>query len=64
MVLVFFWLVAVAGWIVWIGQRDQAASSDVIIVLGAAAYDAKPSPVFEKGSVMVCICISTVMRLR
>ncbi|AIC12330.1 Uncharacterized conserved protein [Xylella fastidiosa] len=48
MVLVFFWLVAVAGWIVWIGQRDQAASSDVIIVLGAAAYDAKPSPVFEE----------------
>ncbi|AAF84900.1 YdcF family protein [Xylella fastidiosa] len=47
-VLVFFWLVAVAGWIVWIGQRDQAASSDVIIVLGAAAYDAKPSPVFEE----------------
>ncbi|MCD8456410.1 YdcF family protein [Xylella taiwanensis] len=47
-VLVFLWLVAVASWIVWIGQRDQAASSDVIIVLGAAAYDAKPSPVFEE----------------
>ncbi|HHW4678165.1 MAG TPA: YdcF family protein [Xylella sp.] len=46
--LLFFWLLIVASWIVWIGQRDQAASSDAIIVLGAAAYDAKPSPVFEE----------------
>jgi len=48
LVLVLAWLVAVAGWIIWIGDRDQAASADVIIVLGAAAYDAKPSPVFEE----------------
>jgi len=46
--LVVAWLLAVAAWIVWIGDRDQAAPADVIIVLGAAAYDAKPSPVFEE----------------
>ena len=41
----------VSGWplyIVWVGDRDQAAPADAIIVLGAAAYDAKPSPVFEE----------------
>lgn len=46
--LAAIWLVGVAGWIVWIGDRDQAAPADVIIVLGAAAYDARPSPVFEE----------------
>ena len=45
--LALIWLVGVAGWIVWVGDRDQAAPADVIIVLGAAAYDARPSPVFE-----------------
>jgi len=38
----------VTAWIVWVGERDQAARADAIIVLGAAAYDAKPSPVFEE----------------
>ena len=42
------WVAGVAGYIVWIGERDQAAEADVIIVLGAAAYDARPSPVFEE----------------
>ncbi|HET6397200.1 MAG TPA: YdcF family protein [Pseudoxanthomonas sp.] len=42
------WLTGVAGWIVWVGQRDQARAADTIIVLGAAAYDARPSPVFEE----------------
>jgi uncharacterized SAM-binding protein YcdF (DUF218 family) len=42
------WLLGVAIYIVWIGDRDQAAPADAIIVLGAAAYDAKPSPVFEE----------------
>ncbi len=37
-----------AIYIVWVGDRDQAAPADAIIVLGAAAYDAKPSPVFEE----------------
>jgi uncharacterized SAM-binding protein YcdF (DUF218 family) len=46
--LVLLWLAAVAAWIVWVGQRDQAGSADVIIVLGAAAYDARPSPVFQE----------------
>lgn len=46
--LVVAWLLAVAGWIIWVGDRDRAAPADVIIVLGAAAYDAKPSPVFEE----------------
>ena len=45
---VLLWLVAVATWIVWNGQRDQAAQADAIIVLGAAAYDSRPSPVFEE----------------
>jgi uncharacterized SAM-binding protein YcdF (DUF218 family) len=46
--LAALWLLGVATWIVWVGERDQAAPADVIIVLGAAAYDAKPSPVFEE----------------
>lgn len=40
------WLCGVAAWIVWVGDRDQAAEADAIVVLGAAAYDAVPSPVF------------------
>lgn len=48
LVLVLLWLLGVAVWIVWIGERDQAAAADVVIVLGAAAYDARPSPVFEE----------------
>jgi uncharacterized SAM-binding protein YcdF (DUF218 family) len=46
--LVLLWLAAVATWIVWVGQRDQAGPADAIIVLGAAAYDARPSPVFQE----------------
>ena len=46
--LLLLWLLGVAAWIIWVGDRDQAAPSDAIIVLGAAAYDAKPSPVFEE----------------
>ena len=41
------WLGSVAFWIHWVGERDQAAPADTIIVLGAAAYDAVPSPVFK-----------------
>ncbi|MGE8215800.1 hypothetical protein D3C87_571380 [compost metagenome] len=47
-VLLAAWLLGVTAWIVWVGERDQAAKADAIIVLGAAAYDAKPSPVFEE----------------
>ena len=46
--LLLLWLAAVAAWFVWVGQRDQAGAADAIIVLGAAAYDARPSPVFEE----------------
>ncbi|TDK23111.1 YdcF family protein [Luteimonas aestuarii] len=45
--LVVLWLLGVAGHILWVGERDQAAPADAIVVLGAAAYDAQPSPVFE-----------------
>ncbi len=48
LLVLLLWLAGVAAWIVWVGQRDQATSSDAIIVLGAAAYDARPSPVFEE----------------
>lgn len=48
LVLALLWLVGVAAYIIWVGQRDDAAPADAIIVLGAAAYDAKPSPVFEE----------------
>lgn len=48
MLFLALWLMAVSAWIIWIGDRDQAAPADVIIVLGAAAYDAHPSPVFEE----------------
>lgn len=48
LLLVLLWLAGVAAWIIVVGQRDQAAPADVIIVLGAAAYDARPSPVFEE----------------
>ncbi|RPD85393.1 YdcF family protein [Luteimonas sp. 100069] len=41
------WLLGVAAWIVHVGNRDDAAPADAIVVLGAAAYDAQPSPVFE-----------------
>ena len=46
--LAALWLAGVAAHIVWVGERDQAAAADVIIVLGAAAYDARPSPVFRE----------------
>ncbi|WP_430540069.1 YdcF family protein [Pseudoxanthomonas mexicana] len=45
---VLVWLAGVAAYITWVGQRDDARPADAIIVLGAAAYDAKPSPVFEE----------------
>lgn len=51
-VLGLAWLCGVAGYILYVGERDEAAAPDVradaIIVLGAAAYDARPSPVFEQ----------------
>jgi len=46
--LLGLWLLAVAGWIVWVGVRDQVRPADAIVVLGAAAWDAQPSPVFRE----------------
>lgn len=53
---VLLWLVApllawpvVVGAMIWnYGCKDHATKSDCIIVLGAAAYGDRPSPVFEK----------------
>ena len=38
----------VAAWSVYGGNRDQAMGADAIVVLGAAAYDTRPSPVFAE----------------
>jgi uncharacterized SAM-binding protein YcdF (DUF218 family) len=48
LLLCVLWLLGVAAWIVYVGDRDQAAPADAILVLGAAAYDARPSPVFQE----------------
>ncbi|MCW1921400.1 YdcF family protein [Luteolibacter arcticus] len=45
---VVLWLGAVAVWIVAFGDSDRARPSDCAIVLGAAAYGSKPSPVFAE----------------
>ena len=48
LLLALLWLGAVAAHVLYVGGRDEAAPADAIIVLGAAAYDARPSPVFEE----------------
>ena len=48
LLLATLWLAAVAAWIVYVGNRDQARAADAIVVLGAAAYDTRPSPVFTE----------------
>lgn len=48
LLLAALWLGGVAAWIVHVGSRDQAGPADAIVVLGAAAYDARPSPVFAE----------------
>jgi len=45
---VVLWLSGVTAYVAAIGAHDGAAPADAIIVLGAAAYDARPSPVFEQ----------------
>ena len=46
-VIVFaLWLVALGAVIAW-GSRDRAKTSDAIVVLGAAQYWGKPSPVLR-----------------
>ena len=48
LLVALFWLAGVPAYITWVGQRDDARPADAIIVLGAGAYDANPSPVFEE----------------
>jgi uncharacterized SAM-binding protein YcdF (DUF218 family) len=45
-VLVALWLLALGAVIAW-GSRDRAKASDAIVVLGAAQYWGKPSPVLR-----------------
>ena len=40
------WLLSLASVIIW-GTRDTAEPSDAIVVLGAAQYDGRPSPVLR-----------------
>lgn len=47
-VAVAVWLVGVAVWISAYGSKDGSRKSDCAIVLGAAAYGTKPSPVFAE----------------
>jgi uncharacterized SAM-binding protein YcdF (DUF218 family) len=45
-VCIVAWLVSVALVVIW-SQRDEAAPADAIVVLGAAQYDGRPSPVLR-----------------
>lgn len=47
-VLLLFWMLALSVQIVTSGRPSPARRSDAAIVLGAAAYDVRPSPVFEE----------------
>ena len=40
------WIVSVVLVVIW-GMRDEAAPTDAIVVLGAAQYDGRPSPVLR-----------------
>lgn len=47
-VLLLLWLLALSIQIVLAGQPSPVRKSDTAVVLGAAAYGARPSPVFEE----------------
>jgi len=51
-VVLLFILTAYAGWQMWdidrFGRADDGATADCAIVLGAAAYNDEPSPVFKE----------------
>lgn len=40
------WLLTLAAIVLW-AQRDDSSTADVIVVLGAAQYDGRPSPVLK-----------------
>jgi uncharacterized SAM-binding protein YcdF (DUF218 family) len=46
LILLAFWALLVAGIHLW-GRRDEARPADAIVVLGAAHYDGRPSPVLK-----------------
>ena len=46
MVLLVLWLVSAAAVVAW-GSRDRAQQADAIVVLGAAQYVGRPSPVLK-----------------
>jgi uncharacterized SAM-binding protein YcdF (DUF218 family) len=46
LIIVAIWLLALGAVITW-GSRDRAKASDAIVVLGAAQYWGKPSPVLK-----------------
>jgi uncharacterized SAM-binding protein YcdF (DUF218 family) len=46
LVLVLLTLVVTAGRIWWVARHDDRRTSDVIVVLGAAQFDGRPSSVF------------------
>ena len=45
-VLLCAWLVSIALVVIW-GMRDEAGPADAIVVLGAAQWDGRPSPVLR-----------------
>jgi uncharacterized SAM-binding protein YcdF (DUF218 family) len=46
MILLAFWALSLTAVHLW-GRRDEARPADAIVVLGAAQYDGKPSPVLR-----------------
>jgi hypothetical protein len=48
LIAVAIWLLALGAVITW-GSRDRAKASDAIVVLGAAQYWGRPSPVLKIG---------------
>ena len=45
-VIAVLWLVLLAAVVIW-GRRDQARPASAIVVLGAAQYEGRPSPVLK-----------------
>jgi len=45
---VLVWLLCVAAYVVYVSHQRVEIPADAIVVLGAAAYDDDPSPVFER----------------
>src|SRR5437868_14498857 len=46
LILILSWLISLAAVMAW-ERRDDAKAADAIVVLGAAQYDGRPSPVLR-----------------